>query len=105
MKVLWVSDSPTGATGYGNATRFVCAGPAERGHRVSILDGGSRSDQPIPWHNCMLYPMKSGTNELLSYLHHLQLIYVAVTSVNALQLVYFNYQIIEHFMQTVGVPH
>jgi hypothetical protein len=63
MKVLWMSDSPTSPTGYGNVTRFVCAGLADCGHQVSILGKQTRG-QPVPWHNCVLYPSGFDANEL-----------------------------------------
>ena len=73
MKILWVSDSPTLPTGYGNITRNVCAGLADRGHLVSILGRGHQQG-PIPWQNCVLYPGDYNTNadELLDYLRPLQ---------------------------------
>ncbi len=37
MKILWVSDNPTVATGFANVTRYVCSGLADHGHDVFIL--------------------------------------------------------------------
>lgn len=53
MHILWVSDSPTTPSGFGNVTRFVCEGLARRGHRVSIL--GWQSRQPFAWNGCQVY--------------------------------------------------
>jgi len=72
MEILWVSDSPTVATGFGNATRYICAGLADRGHHVSILGGGLTSGQKGPWQNCMLYPTETSADEVLHYLRQLQ---------------------------------
>jgi len=37
MHLVWISDSPTTPSGFGNVTAAVCGGLARRGHRVSIL--------------------------------------------------------------------
>ena len=37
LHLLWVSDSPTTPSGFGNVTRFVCEGLAQRGHDVHVL--------------------------------------------------------------------
>ena len=37
MRILWMSDSPDTPSGFGNVTRFVCAGLAKRGFAVNIL--------------------------------------------------------------------
>ena len=82
MKILWMSDSPTIPTGFGNVTRRVCTGLADRGHHVSIL-GWVMRGQPTPWQNCMLYPATPwhhgmpyqrgrDTSELLHYLRQIQ---------------------------------
>jgi glycosyltransferase involved in cell wall biosynthesis len=54
MKILWMSDSPTMPTGYGNATRYVCGILADCGHQVSIL--GWQTINQVRWRNCTLYP-------------------------------------------------
>jgi glycosyltransferase involved in cell wall biosynthesis len=74
MKILWVSDSPTSPTGYGNVTRYVCAGLAEYGHQVSIL-GWQTDSQAVRWQNCTLYPLRYGphvADAILGYLRQLQ---------------------------------
>jgi glycosyltransferase involved in cell wall biosynthesis len=53
VHILWVSDSPTTPSGFGNVTRFVCEGLARRGHKVSIL--GWQSHQPFAWNGCQVY--------------------------------------------------
>jgi hypothetical protein len=37
MRILWISDSPTTPSGFGNVTKFVCAGLTRLGHDVSTL--------------------------------------------------------------------
>jgi len=74
MKILWMSDTPTGPTGFGNVTRAICTGLAEYGHHVSIL-GWPGQGQPRPWQNCTLYPIRQnqrGADVLLHYLRTLQ---------------------------------
>src|SRR5260370_33645385 len=81
MKVLWMSDSPTVATGFGNVARYVCGGLADRGHDVSILHWATKGE-PTPWQNCTLYPVTHWSNcvrslsgsdadQLLNYLRRL----------------------------------
>ncbi|MGA8532771.1 MAG: glycosyltransferase family 4 protein [Candidatus Tumulicola sp.] len=55
MHVMWVSDSPDTPSGFGNVTRFVCDGLAQRGHRVSIL--GWQSLERSQWRGCEIYPV------------------------------------------------
>jgi glycosyltransferase involved in cell wall biosynthesis len=59
MKILWMSDSPTSASGFGNVTRFVCAGLAACGHQVDILGWQTRG-LPVTWQNCTLFPFRHG---------------------------------------------
>jgi len=103
MKILWVSDSPTVATGFGNVTRCVCTSLADRGHHVSILGGGQPSDQPIPWHNCMLYPLDSSPDKLLNYLRQIQPD-VLVIQADVWLMKAFNYPLIINFVCTTGIP-
>jgi hypothetical protein len=37
VKILWMSDSPTSPSGFGNVTRFFGSGLADRGHQARIL--------------------------------------------------------------------
>jgi hypothetical protein len=109
MKILWVSDSPTIPSGYGNVTRWVCGGLADRGHSVSILNWQTRG-KPIPWQNCMLYsklhPMYSPNAcraELLDYVRQLQPdIVVILTDMWWLRDI--NCSDIANFMQIAGIP-
>ena len=55
MHLVWVSDSPTTPSGFGNVTRFVCEGLARRGHRVSII--GWQTREPTEWNGCQVYPI------------------------------------------------
>jgi len=113
MRVLWMSDSPTIPTGFGNATQCVCTGLADRGHDVSIL-GWVMQGQPIPWHNCMLYPATPwhhgipyqrglDTNEMLQYLHQLQPD-VLITQGDVWWLRYIIDSALADFMHTAGIP-
>jgi glycosyltransferase involved in cell wall biosynthesis len=69
MRVLWISDSPETPSGFGNVTRFVCAGLAARGHQVSIL--GWQTRQLHEWNGCRVHPVGSdpmGSDALFAYL-------------------------------------
>src|SRR6266849_9549493 len=101
MRILWMSDSPTTPSGYGNVTRFVCAGLAERGHQVSIL-GWQTKGQPTPWQNCMLYPSGHSADELLNNLRRLQPD-VLVIQTDVLWLAFLKYLTIANFMHTAGI--
>ena len=57
MRVLWVSDSPDTPSGFGNVTRYVCKGLAERSYQVSIL--GWQTREAGEWKGCRLYPTQS----------------------------------------------
>ena len=103
MKILWIADSPTLPTGYGNASRWICTGLADRGHNVSILGWGYKQG-PTPWHNCMLYPCGSSADELLPYLHQFQPdVVVALTDIWMLTKYVVNPPI-SNFMDTAGIP-
>ncbi len=109
MRVLWMSDSPTMPSGYGNVTQRVCSGLADRGHDVSIL-GWQTKGKPVPWQNCILYsklhPMYSPNAfraELLDYVRQLQPdIVVILTDIWWLRDI--NCPDIANFMQTAGIP-
>jgi glycosyltransferase involved in cell wall biosynthesis len=69
MRVLWISDSPETPSGFGNVTRFVCSGLAERGHQVSVL--GWQTRQAHEWNRCRVYPVGSdpmGSDALYAFL-------------------------------------
>ena len=69
MRVLWISDSPETPSGFGNVTRFVCGGLAERGHGVSIL--GWQTHEAHDWNGCRVHPVGSdpmGSDALYAYL-------------------------------------
>ncbi len=101
MRVLWMADNPTEPSGYGNVTRFVCAGLADRGHHVSIL---CKQPQGLTcWHNCAIYPIGFRANELLNYLRRLQPD-VLVTLTDVWQLAIFNYPATTDFMRTADIP-
>jgi glycosyltransferase involved in cell wall biosynthesis len=53
MRILWMSDSPDTPSGFGNVTRFVCAGLARLGHNVSIL--GWQTRQAFDWCGCRVH--------------------------------------------------
>jgi glycosyltransferase involved in cell wall biosynthesis len=58
-RVLWMSDSPDAPTGYGNVTRAVCEGLAQRGCEVFVL-GFQNPDQVARWRGMRLLPMGKG---------------------------------------------
>jgi glycosyltransferase involved in cell wall biosynthesis len=69
LHVLWISDSPTTPSGFGNVTRFVCQGLAERGHDVHVL--GWQVREPGEWNGCRLHPPVKdpmGSDALYAYL-------------------------------------
>ncbi|HKO96492.1 MAG TPA: glycosyltransferase family 4 protein [Pyrinomonadaceae bacterium] len=73
MKILWLSDSPTSPSGFGNITRFVCAGLAGKGHQVAIL--GCETPRLTRRRHYTIYPFvseASGTDLLLPYLDQLR---------------------------------
>ncbi len=105
MKVLWMSDSPTSPSGFGNVTRFVCAGLASSGHQVSILGWQARGT-PEPWQDCMLYPVRHngfGADVLLNYLRRIQPD-VLVTLADVWWLTFISHPLIANFMSTAGIP-
>ena len=103
MKILWMAESPTLPTGYGNASRWICKGLADRGHDVSILGWGYKQD-PTHWQNCMLYPCGFSADELLPHLYHLKPdVVVAVTDIWMLTKYIVN-PLISDFMNTAGIP-
>jgi glycosyltransferase involved in cell wall biosynthesis len=100
-----MSDSPTSPSGFGNVTRFVCAGLAARGHQVCIL-GWQASGSPTRWQNCTLYPVRLnsfGADVLLSYLQKLQPD-VLVTLADVWWLTYISNHPIANFRRTAGIP-
>ncbi len=67
--VLWISDSPTTPSGFGNVTRFVCEGLARRGHDVHIL--GWQTREPAEWNGCRVHATARdamGADALYAYL-------------------------------------
>jgi|GEM_PF-1569133 len=68
-RVLWISDSPQTPSGFGNVTRFVCAGLAARGYRVDIL--GWQTPEAHLWEGCRVFPCGSdafGSDAFFRYL-------------------------------------
>jgi glycosyltransferase involved in cell wall biosynthesis len=105
MKILWMSDSPTSPSGFGNVTRFVCAALACRGHQVSILGWQTRGS-PELWSNCTLYPIRYnsfGADVLLTYLHRVRPD-VLVTLADIWWLAYIKDPGIANFMRTACIP-
>jgi len=65
-----MSDSPTSPSGFGNVSRFVCAGLAQRGYDVHIL-GWQNVGAVSTWNGCRVYPVRQdgfGADVLLEYL-------------------------------------
>jgi glycosyltransferase involved in cell wall biosynthesis len=105
MKILWMSDSPGSPSGFGNVTRFVCGGLADRGHRLSIIGWQARG-APTSWHNCTVYPTARnsfGAEVLLGYLQRLQPD-VLVTLADIWWLTYIRSPHISAFLRTAGIP-
>jgi glycosyltransferase involved in cell wall biosynthesis len=105
MKILWMSDSPTSPSGFGNVTRFVCSGLAERGHQVHIL-GWQAHGEATTWQNCMLYPVRLdrfGADVLLNYLYRLRP-ELLITLSDVWWLTYIANPGIATFMRTAGIP-
>jgi glycosyltransferase involved in cell wall biosynthesis len=102
MKILWMSDNLMTLSHEVNITRYVCASLADRGHQVSIL-GRHTQGQPIPWHNCIVYPNGFSANELLNYLYQIQPD-VLVTLADIRWLITINYSVITNFLHTAGIP-
>jgi glycosyltransferase involved in cell wall biosynthesis len=105
MKILWMSDSPDSPSGFGNVTRFVCTGLAERGHRVSILGWQARGE-PRTWRGCTLYPVRYngfGADVLLHYLRRIQPD-VLVALADVWWLTFIADPAIAGFMRTAGIP-
>ena len=74
MRILWLSDSPTSASGYGNITRFVCEGLARIGHDVSVI-GREKRGRPRRRGRYMVYPFgddESVADLLFGYVRQLQ---------------------------------
>jgi glycosyltransferase involved in cell wall biosynthesis len=105
MNVLWVSDSPTTPSGFGNVTRYVSTGLAERGHSVSIV-GRRIQGEPQSWQGCTLYPVAKstfGTEVLLPYLRYLRPD-VLITFSNLTDFSFITHPSIAGFLQTAGIP-
>jgi glycosyltransferase involved in cell wall biosynthesis len=69
MHLVWISDSPTTPSGFGNVTAAVCGGLARRGHRVSIL--GWQTKVSAEWNGCWLQAAGKdpwGSDALFAYL-------------------------------------
>src|SRR5947209_16232775 len=107
MKILWMSDSPTTPTGFGNVTRAICAGLADCGHQVSIL--GWQTREQVRWHrgsNSTLYPLplrrQITANDVVEYLRRLQPdVFVILGKVMAFSR--FNHPLIAKFVHTAGI--
>ena len=105
MKILWMSDSPTSPSGFGNVSRFVCEGLAERGHDVAIV-GWQMRGQPEPWRGCTLYPTRFdtfGADVLLGYLQRLKPD-VLVTLADVWWLTYIANPTITGFLRAAEIP-
>ncbi len=74
MRVLWLSDSPTVPSGFGNVTAFVCEGLARQGHDVHILgwqaSGPSQQWKGTTLHGAGWHPL--GADVLLNHLYRLR---------------------------------
>jgi glycosyltransferase involved in cell wall biosynthesis len=105
MKILWMSDSPTAPSGFGNVSRFVCDGLAQRGHDVSIV-GWQMRGQPQPWRGCTIYPTRHDTfggDVLLGYLQRIKPD-VLVTLADVWWLTYIANPTITGFLRAAEIP-
>jgi glycosyltransferase involved in cell wall biosynthesis len=104
MRVLWISDSPETPSGFGNVTRFVCAGLAARGHQVSIL--GWQTKQAHDWNGCRVHAVGSdpmGSDALYAYLiRHRPDLVIALADV--WWLPYFGSPHVRRQMELTGTP-
>ncbi|HVS81103.1 MAG TPA: glycosyltransferase family 4 protein [Pyrinomonadaceae bacterium] len=74
MKILWMSDSPTSPSGFGNITRFVCTGLARLGHQISII-GWQKRGRAVHHRHYTVYPVgcyDSEADVLLDYLRQVR---------------------------------
>jgi len=105
MKIVWMSDSPSTPSGYGNATRFICAGLARRGHHVSII-GWQTLGPATRWSNCRLFPIGEnlfGADVLKKYLRRLRPD-VLVTQGDFWRLAYIANPAISEVMRAAQIP-
>jgi glycosyltransferase involved in cell wall biosynthesis len=104
MRVLWISDSPETPSGFGNVTRFVCAGLAARGHQVSIL--GWQTKQAHDWNGCRVHAVGSdplGSDALYAYLvRHRPDLVIALADI--WWLPYFGSPHVRRQMELTGTP-
>jgi glycosyltransferase involved in cell wall biosynthesis len=104
MHVLWISDSPTTPSGFGNVTRFVCSGLAARGFRVSIM-GWQSHGQPTTWSGCQVYPIRRdpfGADVLLGYLQRLRPD-VLIALADVWWLAFITHPLVKNFMHTARI--
>jgi glycosyltransferase involved in cell wall biosynthesis len=100
-----MSDSPTAPSGFGNVTRFVCAGLAAFGHQISILGWQTRG-MPSTWQGMTIYPVRNdalGADVLLTYLQKLRPD-LLVTLADVWWLTYLANPLIANFMRMAGIP-
>ncbi len=100
-----MSDSPTAPSGFGNVTRFVCAGLASLGHQISILGWQARGT-PSNWRGIPVYPVRNdalGADVLLTYLQKLRPD-VLVTLADVWWLTYLANPLIANFRRMAGIP-
>lgn len=70
MRILWVSDSPTTPSGFGQVTRAICQRLARRGHYVEIL-GWQTHGKTMYWEGIPVHPVRHhqfGSDVLLGYM-------------------------------------
>src|SRR5436305_11249472 len=105
MKILWMSDSPTTPSIFGNVTRAVCAGLADYGHQVSIIGWQTLSQER--WHKCTLYPLhlqhKPTINALLGYLHRLRPDVIVMLG-EIMEFPRFHHPLLAKFEHIAGIP-
>ena len=73
MKILWMSDSPTSPSGFGNVTRHVCTGLARLGHTIDIVGWQASARRRVGGvHGSPRATAHFGADVLLAYLQKLR---------------------------------
>jgi glycosyltransferase involved in cell wall biosynthesis len=104
MHILWISDSPTTPSGFGNVTRFLCGGLAKNGFQISIL-GWQKQGHASDWDGCRIFPVRRdpfGADVLLGYLQKLRPD-VVVALADVWWLTFITHPLIKRFMTIAGI--
>lgn len=91
MNILWISDSPNQATGYGTVTKHIVSRLAEKGFSISVL-GLQSFGQPLDFGNYKVFPRGReayGADMIQSYIKELD-IDAVITLGDLKDFMYFN---------------